>query len=55
MTFWRGKDPLILASQSRARQSLLAGAGIVFDAVPADIDERAVQQASGLSAIPLGL
>jgi septum formation protein len=49
MTFWRGKYPLILASQSRARQALLAGAGIGFEAVPADIDERAVQQASGLS------
>jgi septum formation protein len=50
MTLWRGKDPLILASQSRARQILLANAGIGFEAVPADIDERAVQQASGLSA-----
>jgi septum formation protein len=50
MTLWRGKDPLILASQSRARQMLLANAGIVFQAVPADIDERAVQQASGLAA-----
>ena len=50
MTLWRGKDPLILASQSRARQMLLANAGIPFEAVPADIDERAVQQASGLSA-----
>ena len=50
MTLWRGKDPLILASQSRARQMLLANAGIRFDAVPADLDERAVQQASGLSA-----
>jgi len=50
MTLWRGKDPLILASQSRARQMLLANAGIRFDAVAADIDERAVQQASGLSA-----
>jgi septum formation protein len=40
---------LILASQSRARQTLLANAGIDFDAVPADIDERGVQQASGLS------
>ena len=28
MTLWRGKDPLILASQSRARQMLLANAGI---------------------------
>ena len=50
MTLWRGKDPLILASQSRARQMLLANAGIDFEAVPAEIDERAIQQASGLSA-----
>jgi septum formation protein len=41
---------LILASQSRARQSLLANAGIDFEAIVAEIDERAVQQASGLSA-----
>src|SRR5271154_4297975 len=50
MTLWRGKYPLILASQSRARQTLLANAGIPFEAVPAEIDERAVQQAAGLSA-----
>ncbi|WP_108520082.1 Maf family protein [Bradyrhizobium algeriense] len=50
MTIWLGKDPLILASQSRARQMLLANAGISFDAVPADIDERALQKNSGLSA-----
>jgi septum formation protein len=50
MTLWRGKNPLILASQSRARQTLLANAGIDFEAVPADIDERAVQQASRLTA-----
>jgi septum formation protein len=50
MTLWRGKDTLILASQSRARQTLLANAGITFEAVSADIDERAVQQASGLAA-----
>jgi septum formation protein len=50
MTIWRGKDPLILASQSRARQSLLANAGIAFEAVPAGIDERAVQGSSGLTA-----
>jgi septum formation protein len=49
MSLWRGKQKLILASQSRARQTLLANAGIDFDAVPADIDERGVQQASGLS------
>ena len=48
MTIWRGKDPLILASQSRARQALLASAGIAFEAMPADIDEREIQRASGL-------
>jgi septum formation protein len=50
MSIWRGKEPLILASQSRARQMLLANAGIRFEAVPADIDERVVQAGSGLSA-----
>jgi septum formation protein len=50
MTLWRGKYPLVLASQSRARQTLLANAGISFEAVAADMDERAVQQASGLSS-----
>jgi septum formation protein len=50
MTIWRGKDPLILASQSSARRMLLANAGISFEAVPADIDERSVQKNSGLSA-----
>jgi septum formation protein len=50
MSLWRGKDPLILASQSRARQTLLSNAGIAFEAVTADIDERAVQRASGLAA-----
>ena len=49
MTVWREKDPLILASQSRARQMLLQNAGFDFEPVPADIDERKVQKASGLS------
>jgi septum formation protein len=50
MTIWRGKYRPILASQSRTREILLANAGIPFDAVPARIDERAVQRDSGLSA-----
>ena len=50
MTIWHGKQPLVLASQSRARQMLLANAGISFDAVPADIDERGLQKNSGLVA-----
>jgi septum formation protein len=50
MTIWRGTKPLILASRSPARQALLANAGIAFEAIPAEIDERAIQLASGLSA-----
>ena len=50
MSIWLANDPLILASQSRARQMLLANAGIAFEAIPADIDERAVQKDSRLSA-----
>ena len=50
MKLWRGKHPLILASQSRARQTLLLSAGVAFEVIAADIDERAVQQASRLSA-----
>ena len=50
MTIWRGKDPLILASQSRARQNAARQCRHRFEAVPADIDERGVQTDSGLSA-----
>ena len=50
MTVWLGNDPVILASQSRARQMLLGNAGINFEDVPADIDERAVQKNSGLTS-----
>jgi septum formation protein len=50
MTVWRGTKPLILASQSAARQALLANAGIAFEAIPAELDERAIELASALSA-----
>jgi septum formation protein len=50
MTMWRGTKPLILASQSPARQALLANAGIAFEAIPAELDELAIQLASALSA-----
>jgi septum formation protein len=50
MTISRGKHPLILASKSSARQALLANEAIPFDAMPADVDERALQKNSGLSA-----
>ena len=50
MTLWRGPNLLILASQSHARQMLLKNAGIAFEVTPADIDERHIQQRSGVSA-----
>jgi septum formation protein len=50
MTIWRGTKPLVLASQSSARQMLLANAGIAFEAIPAGLDERAIELASALSA-----
>lgn len=49
MTVWRETQPLILASQSAVRRSLLTNAGIAVETVPADIDERAIQHNSGLT------
>jgi septum formation protein len=49
MTLWRGESPLVLASQSRTRRMLLANAGLPCEAIPADIDERGVQQEAGLT------
>jgi septum formation protein len=50
MSLWRGPKALILASQSRARKLLLANAGLEFETMPADIDERAIQQHSKIAA-----
>jgi nucleoside triphosphate pyrophosphatase len=49
MTLWRAEKPLVLASQSRARQTLLANAGLSFESDPAEIDERAIQATSHLT------
>ena len=49
MTIWRDPQPLVLASQSAARQALLRDAGLSFDAIPADLDERGIQDKSGLT------
>lgn len=46
----QGQPPLILASQSHARQAVLAGAGLAFEALPAELDERAIETESGLTA-----
>ena len=50
MNLWCGELPLVLASQSQTRGALLANAGLACMAVPAGIDERAIQQNAGLIA-----
>ncbi len=41
--FWRGTAPLVLASESPARQGLLGAAGIPFEICAAAIDERGIE------------
>ncbi|MFZ3328384.1 MAG: Maf family protein, partial [Methylocella sp.] len=41
--FWRDGPPLVLASQSLARQGLLGAAGIPFEICAAAIDEREIE------------
>lgn len=42
-TVWKTGGMLILASSSAARKALLTGAGLRFEASPAQIDERALE------------
>jgi septum formation protein len=44
-TLWIGPSPIILASKSASRRALLAGVGLPFEVEPADIDERAAEEA----------
>jgi len=43
MPLWLAASPLVLASKSKIRHSLLAAAGIPVEVQPADLDERAVE------------
>jgi septum formation protein len=46
MPLWLAEKPLLLASRSKARQSLLAAAGVPVDVQPADLDERGLEAAA---------
>jgi septum formation protein len=43
MALWLASDPLLLASRSATRRTLLEAAGIPIELHPADIDERALE------------
>jgi septum formation protein len=43
MALWLAGEPLVLASRSRIRETLLAAAGVPVDVRPADLDERALE------------
>jgi len=43
MPLWLASDPLVLASRSAARRTLLEIAGVPVDVRPADIDERSLE------------
>lgn len=45
--FWRESAPLILASKSAGRRLALAQAGVAFETIPADVDERAIESRLG--------
>jgi septum formation protein len=56
--FWRGTAPLVLASQSLARQGVLSAAGIPFEIYAAAIDERGIEAplvTSGVNAADIAL
>jgi septum formation protein len=42
-SLWLAEKPLVLASRSKVRQTLLEGAGIPTEICPADIDERRLE------------
>lgn len=43
MTLWLAAQPLVLASRSAARRTLLEAAGVPIELHPADLDERALE------------
>jgi septum formation protein len=49
LRMWLNPDPLVLASRSAIRRTVLESAGIPVEVAPADIDERAIEAQAGAS------
>jgi septum formation protein len=49
MALWRAAEPIVLASKSAVRRSVLQAAGVPVEIDVADIDERGIEQGSGLT------
>ena len=47
MSLWRDDQPLVLASRSVSRRAMLEAAGIPIEVCVPDVDERAVEAATG--------
>ncbi|HZR61927.1 MAG TPA: Maf family protein, partial [Xanthobacteraceae bacterium] len=43
MPLWLAASPLVLASKSKIRRSLLVAAGVAVEVQPAELDERTVE------------
>lgn len=50
MTLWLDAHPLVLASRSAVRRSLLEAAGVPVELHPADLDERGLEAAAAAQA-----
>jgi septum formation protein len=50
MPLWLNAEPLVLASRSAVRRTMLEAAGVPVEICPADIDERSVEAAAPLQA-----
>jgi septum formation protein len=49
MPLWLAEMPLVLASKSAIRRTILADAGIPVEVAPADIDERGIEARAGIA------
>jgi septum formation protein len=50
MSLWLAAAPLVLASRSAVRRTMLQAAGVAIEICPADVDERGLEAAAPLQA-----